>query len=224
MDALIGGYMWNEAFTVTGSSVLTDELFSMYGGDTGTATSFQRQVAFNIAEQQVAIYLNTFLTPTTVTGTWLSGFNGAIQLPLRQVSAINGLVETFEGIQREVDIQGRALVIDGPAGIISLDYLFGLPVEKYRIAFTAGFNHGVFLSTPMAMLGLVTVADLVLQQMTNPSLAEGGPGDPQLNSFSDSGYSESRGGLLMTAFGGSPRANYAWRMLNSLKYKRVMKL
>ncbi len=44
-----------------------------------------------------------------------------------------------------------------------------------------------------------------------------------IKSFSDTGYSESRGGLRMTAFGGSARANYAANMLSAFKFKGMLK-
>jgi hypothetical protein len=65
---------------------------------------------------------------------------------------------------------------------------------------------------------------LALEQIVDPHAAEGGPGDPSLSNFSDTGYSATRQFLDMTAFGGSPKANYAARMLSPLKFKRASRI
>ena len=79
-------------------------------------------------------------------------------------------------------------------------------------------EHRGFLKKPFTAEQLLAAVGQALRG------AEGGPGDPQVESFSDTGYSEKRGGLRMTAFGGSPRANLAARMLAPLKFKGALKL
>ena len=44
--------------------ILTDDIFTGYGGLTGTSLPLQREAAYIIAEQQVSTYLGTFLLPT----------------------------------------------------------------------------------------------------------------------------------------------------------------
>lgn len=101
--------------------------------------------------------------------------------------------------------------------------VYGRPL-LYQITYEAGLQAGLVAANPSALQGLTIAAELALEQMIDPHAAEGGPGDPSLTNFSDTGYSASRQYLRMTAFGGSPRANYAARMLRPLKFKRALRL
>ena len=51
--------------------ILTDELFSAYGGHSDNTSDFQRKAAYWIAEQEASEDLETYLLPTIVTGTYL---------------------------------------------------------------------------------------------------------------------------------------------------------
>ncbi len=48
--------------------ILTDALYTSFGGFTGTSTPTQRNYAYLEAEMLVTEHLNAFLLPTTVTG------------------------------------------------------------------------------------------------------------------------------------------------------------
>ena len=50
---------------------MTDSSFLLYGGMTGTSSDLQRQIAYGLAEEQMTEYLQSFLIPTVVTGTYL---------------------------------------------------------------------------------------------------------------------------------------------------------
>ena len=64
---------------VTGT-VLTDEIYLMFGGDRSTSNEFQRQAAYAIAEQQATLEIKTFLTPTIFTGTYSWPGDSRLQL------------------------------------------------------------------------------------------------------------------------------------------------
>lgn len=226
-------------FLVTGTYILTDAIYNAYGGDLSAATPSQRQAAYQIAEQFAIQEIGTFLTPTTVTGTFewpQSGYR--LQLPYNQVTSVNSVVALHElscGCT-PTEISGCAWLIDSDGGVIDLRQcgssascpcaiaqgLYYLP-KLVRISYTAGLPAGRVAANAGALMGLVTAADLALEQILDPAGAEGGPGDPSIASFSDTGYGEVRQFLKLTAFGGSPRANYAARMLRPLKVKRALR-
>lgn len=229
-------------FLVTGTAILTDQIFTDYGGQTGTSTPAQRQVAYQIAEQFAVEEIGTFLVPTTITGTFPWPLTTSrIHLPHDRLRRIDSVLFIHEAgcncASGSVDIVGCAWVIDEDNGLIDVRECGSAVCHgcacvghghggllQIRVAYTAGAAPGLVAANGSALMGLVTAADLALQQIIDPAGAEGGPGDPQVKSFSDTGYSETREGLRMTAFGGSPRANLAARMLAPLKFKGALKL
>ncbi len=135
------------------------------------------------------------------------------------------------------ELSGCAWIIDADGGLVSLRECGNTAqancagcnctqigsAYRVRIIYTAGLPVGA-ASDPRLLLGLTTAADLALQQITDQCAAEGGPGDPGVQSYSSIGYTESRFPLHMTAFGPSARANYAAGQLRVFKYNRALKL
>lgn len=235
---------------VTTPQILTDALFTAYGGQTGTSTPTQRTAAYGIAETQAAVEIGTPLTPTTVTGTFVwpvqatyPTFDFRFQLPHNRISSVVSLTTVHDAgcncASNAYELTGCAWILDGDNGVLDLREcgntvkaacasctcgFSGSDPLQFRVVYVAGLPTGLAAASPSALLALTTAADLALEQMLDPSLAEGGPGDPQVMSFSDTGYSETRGGLRMTAFGGSARANYAANQLSVFKFKGALKL
>jgi len=58
-------------------------------------------------------------------------------------------------------------------------------------------------------------AELVLQQISDPGAAEGGPGDPGISSWASLKYSEKRIEPKTTPFGVSARANYIMNLVRN---------
>lgn len=220
---------------ITGTSILTDQIFVDYGGQTGTSTVGQRNAAYMIAEQEASQYLNTYLIPTQVEETIPFPIHKDIiplyYKPVISVESITLIRDVQGEVSQTIETEGRITLVDANSGyvrvsdICSNNVLRNIPgnIDRMKILYTAGYPDGTVSNNAKALMGLVTIAGLALEQITNPEQAEGGHGDPSLSSFSDAGYSESRQFLKMTTFGGSPRANYAQRMLSGLKYKRTMK-
>jgi len=50
--------------------ILTDAIFTAYGGHTGSSATAQRTAAYLIAEMAATADIGSFLLPTTVTGTF----------------------------------------------------------------------------------------------------------------------------------------------------------
>jgi len=228
----------NDFYLVTGSIILTDSIYTRYGGQNlGETTPEQRQAAYAMAETFAAGEIGTPLTPTTFTGTFQWYPDNRLQLPWKRVQSIlsvTALHELYCGCE-PVEISGCAIIMDADNGVIDLRQCGGGGAvgcacawaqgiyggaKQVRIAYVAGVPQGMAAAYPGVLQGLTIAADLALTQMIDC----GADGDPMINSFSDSGYSESRGGLMMTAFGGSARANYAARMFRPLKFFGALRL
>jgi hypothetical protein len=232
-------------YLVTGTAVLNDAIYADFGGDLDDSTSAQRNNAYQIAEQFALQEIGTFLVPTTISGTFAwPQYDLRFNLPHTHVRSVSSLTAIHEAgcdcADDQVELSGCAWIIDSRAGIVDLRQCgdqsgqpsiacgcsyraHGEPL-LYQIVYEAGIEAGRVAANASALQGLTIAAELALEQMTDPAAAEGGPGDPSLTNFSDTGYSASRQFLVMTAFGGSPRANYAARMLAPLKFKRAMRI
>jgi hypothetical protein len=232
-------------YLVTGTSVMDDSVFTSYGGQTGTSTAAQRNASYMIAEQFAIQEIGTFLVPTTISGTFAWPTIGTIlSLPHTHVRSVTGLTAIHEAgcTCTSVELAGCAWILDYRAGIIDLRECggagggapsiscgcssaggYGEPIQ-YQIVYEAGIEAGGVAANPSSLMGLTVAAQLALEQIVDPHEAEGGPGDPSLTNFSDTGYSATRQFLTLTAFGGSPLANYAARMLSPLKFKRALRL
>lgn len=232
---------------VTAPSILTEAIFVQYGGTTGTATSAQIQAAMAMAEGLSAQEIGTFPSPTTVTGTYSWPPMGQpLKLEHDRLVSVVSVVAIHEAgcecADTSVELEGCAWILDADNGVVDLrqcgntaqancagccscdgsTWGYGFPYQV-RIVYTAGLPAGA-ASDPRLLMGLVTGADLMLQQMIDQAGAEGGPGDPGVQRYSTHGYSEERTKLKETAFGSSARANYAAKMLRHFKHKGALKL
>ena len=229
----------NDFYLVTGSTILTDAVFFAYGGASSglTGTITQRQAAYAIAETFAAQEIGTPLIPTTFTGTFSWYPDCRLQLPWKRLQSIlnvTALRELYCDCE-PVEIGACAIIMDTDNGVIDLRecgragvvgcacaWAQGIlgGIKQARIAYVVGVPAGMAAAYPGVLQGLTIAADLALTQMIDC----GADGDPMITSFSDTGYSESRQGLIMTSFGGSPRANYAARMFEPLRYRGALRM
>lgn len=223
-------------FMVTGSTILTDDIFFAYGGgQAGNGTPAQRQAAYQMAETFAALEIGTPLTPQSFTGIFQWWPNSRLQLPHKRVQSVTTVTALHEVYctADPVELSGHALIVDADNGVIDLRECggsascgcawaqgWGWVAGRVEITYIAGIPSGLAAAYPGVLQGLTIAADIALQQMIDCSP----DGDPMITSFSDSGYSETRQGLIMTAFGGSPRANYAARLFSPLKFKGALRL
>jgi len=231
-------------YLVTGTAVLTDNIFATYGGNLDSSSVGQRAVAYQIAEQFAIQEIQTFLVPTVMSGTFAWPVDDRLLLPHTHIRSVSSLTAFHEAgcdcSDDQVELSGCAWILDYQAGIVEFrecgDTVSGQSVAcscayisngnpiQYQIVYEAGIQAGLVAANASILMGLTIAADLALEQIIDPGGSEGGPGDPSLSNFSDTGYSASRQFLVMTSFGGSPRANYAARMMAPLKFKRALKL
>jgi len=210
--------------------ILNDVIYTSFGGITGTSTPNQRIAAYQIAEAQMIRELNTFLLPTTVTGTFL--FGGAThryQLPHHHLISIDAVTILSQESMCNCDISsdsGCAYVTDQKYGYIDVKQLtstylgcgcvIDVPYQA-RVAYTAGLPTGVAANDSALHLALTIVAEIALLEIVDPKGLEGGPGDMGVQEWVSMGYGEKRFPLRDTVFGNSARANKAWKLVRHLE-------
>lgn len=210
--------------------IMTDAIFSLHGGSLGTSTNASREVAYNIAEQQVTEYINSFLVPTIVTGTyfWKGGnpiildyghVSQVLQVSISSVNGGNGCsVNTVTGC--------HAVRGDGRYGAIDIAYLsncggcsqiVGLPPYNVTVVYESGLQTGTSHQSPM--LQALTLAAQVNLNEIDVSLSNEGTADIGIQSFTNQKYSEIRVKLGTTAFGNSATAQRIARLIRKYRAK-----
>jgi hypothetical protein len=209
--------------------ILTDTLFFQYNPSLcETGTYAQRQAAYLIAEQQMMQYLGTFLTPTTVTGSYLWPVPyHPVLLDHKRVHSIDRLVVTSFDDACSCDLTenpGCATIRDPFHAIIDPQVIAGAarslcgcgPGDLYLIlcTYTAGLPTGVAANDLGLQTALGLLAGMHLQEMLQPGSWESMAG---ITSWSADGYSETRKFIQYTAFGASSLAQYIDQLVRHLK-------
>lgn len=231
--------------TVVQNYGINANLFGLVSGS--VAGKVQREAAYMIAEQFAIRHIGSFLEPVTVSGTFnVKETDYRVHLPFGRLRSIGSITFVHQnncpcgGTADPYEFAGCAYIHDANNGVIGLADCMGswfgrqncqcvsrmgqgVP-DQVTVVVTAGFTKSTIQAHAPSLLGLTIAAELALEQIVDPSAAEGGPGDPSISNFSDSGYSETRQYLVDTEFGGSPRANYAARMLQTLRFNGALRL
>jgi hypothetical protein len=214
--------------------VLTDDIYESYAGNDlfGQTTTNQRKAAYRLAEIKATEDIGTFLTLTTISGTY--PFSYIVQLDHTYVHQV--LLTRF--IDFEEDIywvvtgtsneyinlfhQERGLV--DVAQAISNCHCHSASREvpyKLQIVYTAGLPSGTVYQ-PDILLGLCTYAKLILNEMVG--YGNEAPGDIGVQSYKNQEYSENRVPLGNSVYGNSAQANFAHKMLSRLRIYRQVSL
>lgn len=222
-------------------TILTDDIFVVYGGQTGTTTPAQRTAAYAIAESQAADEIGTFLEPTDITGTysWPIMFGIPLNLPYTYLNSVASVTSIHEAgcdcAEDSIELEGCAWIKDGPGGIVDLRQCgntlkascSGCRAGAYQARIVYNVGLPVSAASDSVLLQALTVAaQIALTQMTDPQGAEGGAGAPGIKAFRSLTYSETRAesSYKNTAFGSSALANYAANLLKPYKWKKAFKL
>lgn len=210
--------------------ILTDDIYTSYGGDTGNSTPAQRQAAYLLAEEKVTEDIDTFLLPTTITGVYLYNPYKYLMLDYGYVNSV-GLV-SFLNTKEEVywSISGTSNIYisirNDTYGVIDIDYLMGycgcasigFPYQV-QVVYTTGLPTGT-ASDPRILMALTEYANIIVNEMIG--YGNEAPGDIGVQSFTNQQYQENRKFLLRTTFGTSAKANFIRNLLSSYrKYRRV---
>jgi hypothetical protein len=87
----------------------------------------------------------------------------------------------------------------------------------YNVGFSSGTSH-----QPKVLMALTTYASIIMNEFLG--YGNEAPGDIGVQEFSNQQYSEKRVKLINTVFGASPRAQFAHRLLTSLRKRRYVNL
>lgn len=201
--------------------ILDDALFVSYGGYTGTATSVMLEAAYSVAELQLSKFFNSFIIPTTVTGTFSfydpGKFNFEFGGYLSSIDSVT-INYNYPGYASWSQV-GYSKILNDVYGDVEIYDINGCLVPTLfsaTISFTAGLPSQI-TSLPLVKSVLTKLAQIELNDLYDPSANEGGAGDPGVQGFSAISYSEQRVQLAHTSFGTSARANKILNLLRNIR-------
>ena len=220
-------------YPYTNPIILTDTIFLLYGGDTGTSVSGQRDAAYWIAEEKASEDFDSFLLPTIVTGTYL--YNGNVIILdhayVHQIY-ITRFIDYEEDIYYTVSGTGNEYVnlFNQERGLLDISYALSnckcsshsRPAPfKVQVVYQAGLTSGTSFR-PDVLLGLTTYTTIILNQIVG--YGNEAPGDIGVQDYSNQEYRESRKTLLRTTFGTSAKAQFVHSMFTRFRKMRYVSL
>jgi hypothetical protein len=210
--------------------ILNTDTFVAYGGQTGNFGPAQLSAAYLIAEKQASSFLNTFLLPTVVTGTF--GYAPRIATDYGYVHEILSVKILSKDSYTDCTLQsdnGCVFVWDDTFGYLDVGCLLSacncknyLVPYQVQIAYTAGLPTGV-ATQPDVLLALTLAATISLNEMIYPSQNES-TGDIGVEEFRSLDYSEKRKQLKNTPFGNSAKANKIASLLSTAVPRAIRSL
>lgn len=207
--------------------ILTDSLFLLYGGQTGTSSSVQREAAYVMAEEQMVEYLQSYLTPTIVTGTYFWRGKNPLELDYGWIISIGRVsinsVDWRDGC--DVDTAtGCYAIRNAQYGYVDVSYLLscggcggivGYPPYNIQVAYTSGLATGTYTSA--RMLQALTLAAQINLNELDVSLSNESTGDAGIEFFINQRYHEKRVKGITTVFGNSALAQRIARLVRGLR-------
>lgn len=214
--------------------IMTDAIFSDYGGHLGVSTVPQRNAVYWIAERTLSDDLETFLLPTIVTGTYLfKPTNPFLVLDHTYVSKV--IMTRFYDTEEKVywSQAGTANVYlslrDDERGLVDIHWLLGncnctqhsrFPY-KIQETYEAGLPTGT-ANHPDILLALTTYSDIILNEIIG--YGNESAGDIGVQQFTNQQYAEQRVPLIKTTFGSSARAQFIKQQIAKYERKRFVYL
>lgn len=237
----------SKLYPYTSAQILTDELFTAYGGQTGTTTAFQRQVAYFNAEYAMAQNLSAFAPVTTVTGTYAYPFTDSHISPGRELFLDWKYVQrvpqvTFIDTQEDkyYSISGTANINvgfrNGEYGILDVFTIAGncacIPYFSYgspttlapyqvEVIYEAGLPSGTY-TAPNYLTALTLLAQVWVDELFGCG-NESAPGI-LITEFANQDYREKRANVFATSLGTNPKALTAYSLVKSLMRPRYVSL
>lgn len=207
--------------------ILTDAIFTLYGGQTGTSLPTQREIAYTMAEEQMVEYLHAYLTPTMVTGTYLWRGKNPLELDYGWIISVNQVSINSVDWRNSCTVEtvtGCHAVRNEQYGYLDISYLLscggcgrvvGLPPYTIQVAYQSGLATGTYTSA--RMLQALTLAAQINLNEIDPSLSNETIGDVGIEFFINQKYHERRVKGYTTVFGNSPLAQRIARLVRSLR-------
>ena len=213
--------------------IITDAIYTAYGGDITIASQAQRNAAYWMAEEKASEDLETFLLPTIVTGTFLYR-PGLIILDHSHVNYVS--MVRFLDFEGDVYFTATGTtnvyfnLYNDERGLLDVAQLVATcncntslrpSPYKLQVVYQAGLPSGTSFR-PDILLALTTYSTIILNEIIgygNESV-----GDIGVAEYRNQEYSERRKGMINTTFGSSAKANFAYRMLTRLRKRRHVSL
>ena len=209
--------------------IMDDDIFVLYGGQTGISVSAQRDAAYLIAEERMSAHISTLLKPTTITGSY--AYSPSLLLDYAYVNSVSLIqfVDTKEDVYYTISGTANihASLRDKELGVIDLFTLArscGCGVSypyQVNIVCEAGLPTGTSMRSSV-LLVLTTMSQVILNEISG--FGNESTGDIGVQSFSNQEYSESRVKLGRTAFGSSAKAQFIKNLVKDLVRNRFLKL
>lgn len=197
---------------------------------TGTSSQAQRDIAYTLAEEQMVEYLNSYLTPTIVTGTHFYRGQNILELDYGWVTRVlSTTIISIDGLSSCTTSEDTACSHIRNAQYGLLDYYkvincggCGGVVTPYqiRVAYESGFPSGTYLGKSM-LQALTLQAQINLNEI-DVSLSNESIADVGVEMFINQKYHENRKKLPNTSFGNSPVANRVARLIKKYRAKPSM--
>ena len=207
--------------------ILNDSLFILHGGQTGTSTALQREIAYTMAEEQAVEYLHSYLTPTTVTGTFFWRGSKPLELDygwLLGVQLVSINSHDFSNGCELNTVTGCYAIRNAQYGYLDVAYLVncggcngivGYPPYNITVVYTSGLATGTYTS-PKVIQALTLAAQINLNEI-DVSLSNETTADAGIEFFINQRYHEKRIKGYTTTFGNSAMAQRVSRLLRSLR-------
>jgi hypothetical protein len=210
--------------------LLTDTIFTNYGGNQGTSTAFARAAAYFIAEKEMSSHLHTLLQPTNVSGTFNWNAGNPFEMDWGNINSINGVtVQTNYNTTYDYspgDMSRAVFIRNAKYGIVDISnwpmmfqatYVTYPTAQIFPYSVLVNYNAGMpsgSSNQPDMLWCLTMAAQLVLNEMsTDGFLANETPGGIGVQSFSNELYSEKRTPLGISIFGNSPISQQIVRLV-----------
>ena len=207
--------------------ILTDSIFLLYGGQTGTSSQAQRSIAYTMAEEEVVEYLQAYLTPTVVTGTYFWRGKNPLELDYGWITSVKRIsinsVDWSNGCEVET-VTGCYAVRNAQYGYLDVSYLLscggcrglvGYPPYNIQVAYETGLATGTYTS-PRVLQALTLAAQIHLNEI-DVSLSNETTGDVGIEFFINQRYHEKRTKGFRTVFGDSAIARRIAKLIRGLR-------
>lgn len=214
--------------------ILTNDLFTDYGGNISPYSTKQLNIAYWLAESLMTEHVGSYLKPTRITGTYPYEFPGErLRMDHGQILSVDAVSYKYGGCDCAIVSEtGCAFILDPVHGYLILeDTVWSLcgcsttpkwPINV-NITDTSGYSSAMVYQ-PSMLLALTLAAKVNLEELYDPFSLEGGAGDPGVQEWSDMSHREVRTKLGSTIFGKTPLANKISRLVSGYSNRPAIKL
>jgi len=217
----------NNTYPFVSGQVLTDTIFTDYGGSLIGSTPAQRNAAYFIAEEWVSNGIGTPIAPATITGTYFYPQTGrTIQLDWMYLQNIVAIRFLDSGGSNYYTIAGtanyNAAIRNQERSIVDIFTIcgncYGCGVSyspyQFQIVYETGLP-ATRVAAPNVTMALVETAKMVINEVKG--YGNEGVGGVGIEAFKNQEYFEKRAALTNTVFGSSAKAQWITKLLGGVR-------